>query len=99
MVGRVDAICAITDQLQALSYCEVETAQPTILGPAGTRYRGHQFRHARLESTPAGGSLRVRRFPDGEAHLEGWGGPRVLASWVHAAFASCPELADHLVRA
>lgn len=33
------------DKLQAFGYVEVETQRPTILGDAGRRFRGHQFRY------------------------------------------------------
>jgi cobyrinic acid a,c-diamide synthase len=92
MVGRVDAVAAMTPSLQALGYVEVETLEPTLFGPPGVRWRGHQFRHCRLESAPPGGALRVRD------ERQGWGGDRVLASWVHAHWASCPEAAASFVR-
>jgi cobyrinic acid a,c-diamide synthase len=92
MVGLVDARAITTPRLQALGYVEVSTVKPTIFGPAGLRWRGHQFRHCRLESPPRGGALQV-----GD-ELQGWGEGRVLASWVHAHFASCPEVAEHFVR-
>jgi cobyrinic acid a,c-diamide synthase len=92
MVGLVDAVAEMTPSLQALGYVEVETVAPSLLGPAGTKYRGHQFRHGRLQSSPSGGVLRVHD------ELQGWGGPRVLASWVHAHWASCPAAAEHFVR-
>jgi cobyrinic acid a,c-diamide synthase len=98
MVGRVDAIAAMTPSLQALGYVEVETASETLLGPAGTRFRGHQYRHCKLESQPPAGAYRMRRFPAGEAQLEGFTDGNLLASWVHAHWASCPEAPEQLVR-
>jgi cobyrinic acid a,c-diamide synthase len=92
LVGLVDADAITTPRLQALGYVEVSTVKETIFGPAGLRWRGHQFRHCKLEASPAGGALRVG------SELQGWGGPRVLASWVHAHWASCPEAAENFVR-
>jgi cobyrinic acid a,c-diamide synthase len=92
MAGLVDVVAEMTPSLQALGYVEVSTVAPSLLGPAGTKYRGHQFRHGRLQSQPSGGVLRVRD------ELQGWGGPRVVASWVHAHWASCPAAAEHFVR-
>jgi cobyrinic acid a,c-diamide synthase len=93
MVGAVDAVAEMTPSLQALGYVEVETLKPSLLGPARLRYRGHQFRHCRLDSTPPGGILDVK------GEQQGWGGPSCVASWVHAHWASCPEAAEALVRA
>jgi cobyrinic acid a,c-diamide synthase len=39
----------MANQLQALGYVEVETRDASPIGPAGTRFRGHQFRYSRLE--------------------------------------------------
>jgi cobyrinic acid a,c-diamide synthase len=78
---------------------EVETLGESLLGPSGLRFRGHQFRHCTLDQTPPGGCLRVRRVPGGAEHQEGWGKGRVVGSWVHAHFASCPALAEGLVKA
>lgn len=97
MVGRIEAVAAMTPSLQALGYVEVETLEPTLFGPPGVRWRGHQFRHCRLESVPSGGALRVMSSPARDER-QGWGGGRVLASWVHAHWASCPEAAATFVR-
>ena len=39
----------MSERLQAIGYVEVETRADSILGPARTRFRGHQFRHSTLE--------------------------------------------------
>ncbi len=99
MVGLVDATAVMTPSLQALGYVEVETTAPTLLGAAGVRFRGHQFRHCTLDKDPPSGAYRVRRFSDGAEHVEAWGGGRVLGSWVHAHWASSPAAAEGFVRA
>src|SRR5262249_31121604 len=48
MVGLVPAEAVMCERLQALGYVEVETQEKTILGPAGVRFRGHQFRYSEL---------------------------------------------------
>jgi cobyrinic acid a,c-diamide synthase len=88
-------------KLQALGYVEVETSATTILGAAGTRFRGHQFRYSELSPAPALEeidhvySLRQRR---GESAVrEGYRTQNVLASYVHAHWASNPGVAASLV--
>src|SRR5215472_2551672 len=49
MCGVVPARTVMCDRLQALGYVEVQTRRPSIIGGAGTRFRGHQFRYSRLE--------------------------------------------------
>ncbi len=98
MIGLVPGVAAMQERLSALGYVEVETAAPSILGPAGLTFRGHQFRYSRLEGA-APGRYRVRARRSGESHDEGYGQGSVLASYVHAHWASNPELAAGFVRA
>ena len=60
MVGLVPAEAHMRDRLQALGYVEVETQTRTILGAAGTRFRGHQFRYSELSPAPDPSSIRAR---------------------------------------
>jgi cobyrinic acid a,c-diamide synthase len=103
MVGLLPAETIMKERLVALGYVEVETQEPTVLGPAGLRFRGHQFRYSELgpfsAPTPQAYTLRKRR--GGETSREGFlpsAGP-VLASYVHAHFASNPRVAAGLVAA
>jgi cobyrinic acid a,c-diamide synthase len=100
MVGLIPGETAMRDRLQALGYVEVETTEPSILGPAGLRFRGHQFRYSELQDVPE--SLQrvyqIRRRRNGEMLAEGYGNANVLASYVHAHWASNPAVAAGLVR-
>ena len=60
MAGVVPAETIMKDRLAALGYVEVETERPTILGPPGLRFRGHQFRYSELAEVDASG-MRGRR--------------------------------------
>jgi cobyrinic acid a,c-diamide synthase len=109
MLGLFPEEVTMHDKLQALGYVEVETQAPSLLGPRGTRFRGHQFRYssaARPAAAPprtdeeALYSLRRRRA--GVTEREGFrAGPRgnVVASYVHAHWASNPQVAASLVAA
>jgi cobyrinic acid a,c-diamide synthase len=99
MVGLVGGVARVRDRLQALGYAEVETTAPTLLGPAGLRLRGHQFRYSDLDGPAAGGAYRVRRRRGGDPFAEGFGTGNVLASWIHVHWASCPDAAEGFVRA
>ncbi|WP_437279173.1 cobyrinate a,c-diamide synthase [Sorangium sp. So ce375] len=52
MVGLVPAEAVMCEKLQALGYVEVETQARTLLGGAGLRFRGHQFRYSELRPSP-----------------------------------------------
>ena len=101
MVGLIPAEAVLHGRLQALGYVEVETLAPTILGAAGLRFRGHQFRYSelRLETEEIHCTYRLKRRRAGELQLEGYSSGNVLASYVHAHWASNPEAAAGFVEA
>jgi cobyrinic acid a,c-diamide synthase len=84
------------DRLQALGYAEVDTVRNTILGPAGLRFRGHQFRYSSLD-LDSGNLERSYRLQSRRAQTaldEGYSAGSVLASYVHAHWASNPAVAE-----
>jgi cobyrinic acid a,c-diamide synthase len=102
MVGLVPAEARMHERLQAIGYVEVETQASTILGPSGTRFRGHQFRYSELSPAPDPSithAYSVRRPLGGEAAREGYCRKSVLASYVHAHWASNPGVPAEIVRA
>ena len=100
MVGLFPCEAVMSDRLEALGYVEVALEADTPVGPAGTRFRGHQFRYSRL-SEPADAialGYSVRRPRGQEAFREGYrSGDNVLASYVHAHWASNPRVAEAFV--
>jgi cobyrinic acid a,c-diamide synthase len=101
MTGVFSAEAAMCERLQALGYVEVETRLGTILGPAGLRFRGHEFRWSELvgERACPGAPYAARRSPDGAAAPVGWRRGDALGSYVHAHWASNPRVAEGLVAA
>jgi cobyrinic acid a,c-diamide synthase len=101
MVGVIPAQVIMRERLQALGYVEVETQSESVLGPAGLRFRGHQFRYSELQ--PLKGQIdcayRVVRRRDGQVVTEGYTVKNTLASYVHAHWASNPTIAERLVDA
>ena len=100
MVGLVPGEAVMADRLEAIGYVEVTLETDTPIGPAGTRFRGHQFRYSRL-SEPDGTvelAYSVRRPGSEEPLREGYRiGNNVLASYVHAHWASNPRVAEAFV--
>lgn len=92
MLGLVPGIATMASKLQALGYVEVETRIETVLGPAGTRFRGHQFRYSHFESQDAPAAYAMRVWRTGTTLPEGHGRGNVLASYVHAHWADHPEI-------
>jgi cobyrinic acid a,c-diamide synthase len=97
MLGLIPGRARMTSLLQALGYVEVVTRDESPLGPAGTRFRGHQFRYSHFESPrhPARYALTISR--SGASAEEGYGEGAVLGSYVHAHWASTPNIAEQFV--
>jgi cobyrinic acid a,c-diamide synthase len=91
MVGLLPHAVAMDRNRLAIRYVEVETTRESLLGPAGTRARGHEFHQSHLVEEPALGSGREGyRVTDsyGQASTEGFTRGNVLASYFHLHFAS-----------
>jgi cobyrinic acid a,c-diamide synthase len=102
MAGLIAGEAVMNDRLQALGYVEVETRFSSILGPAGTRWRGHQFRYSTLEPPPPTGvDLLYRVTPrwGGAPFGEGYRVGNVVASYTHAHWASNLAIAGNFVQA
>jgi cobyrinic acid a,c-diamide synthase len=98
MAGVLPGEAVMSDRLEALGYVEVETAAASILGRAGLRFRGHQFRYSRLEGGGEANQVySVRRRRGGETSREGYCRANVLGSYLHAHWASNPLVAEGFV--
>lgn len=98
MCGVLPLRTRMTPGLRSFGYREVTTTRETVLGPAGTRFRGHEFHHSELEDQPALEPAYTTVGWGGEG-VEGWALGRVLGSYVHAHFGSNPGLATAFVEA
>jgi cobyrinic acid a,c-diamide synthase len=99
MAGLIAGDAVMADRLQALGYVDVATDADSIIGPAGTRFRGHQFRYSTLEGVEPGAERIYRVSPRwfGAPFAEGYRSGNLLASYVHAHWASNPAVAAALV--
>jgi cobyrinic acid a,c-diamide synthase len=86
-------------RLCSLGYREIVTREESLLGPPGTRVKGHEFHYSRIlgEKGVRERIYRVRTRKGTEA-LEGYGIKNTLGSYVHQHWGSNPEVAAHLVR-
>lgn len=78
MAGIVAGRARMTDRL-TLGYRTATTATETPLGPPGITIRGHEFHYSTLE--PPGDALRMSSRWGEKA--EGFGGPALLATYLH----------------
>jgi cobyrinic acid a,c-diamide synthase len=101
MLGLIRGTAEVQRSLQAIGYTEVETRGPSMIGPSGTRVRGHQFRYSRLEGGVSSEiyALRAPSSANTIVGYEGYGTGALLASYVHLCFASAPAIAESIVLA
>ena len=101
MTGVIPAHAVMRERLQALGYVEVETQAVSALGPAGIRFRGHQFRYSELQplKDQIDCAYRMVRRRDRQVVPEGYTVKNTMASYVHAHWASNPTIAERLVDA
>jgi len=101
MAGLIPIDIALEAGTLHSGYRDLSIATPSMLGPVGTRLRGHEFHFSRLMSgadclNPA----YTMHDCDGEPlGCEGWTDPLMLASFIHLHFGQEQELAGRLVAA
>ena len=98
-VALFPAQARMLPQRKALGYRQVTFRFDTILGPAGTIARGHEFHYSEVEIAPSVPRSYALSRADGQIlEDEGYVLNNVLASYVHLHFASNPILATELVQ-
>jgi cobyrinic acid a,c-diamide synthase len=101
MVGLLPTTVRMRPKRLALDYARVETTLPTPLGPAGSRFRGHEFHASWIEPVPERIPRAYRvQTPRGEApRAEGYLVGNALVSYFHLHFGSNPAAARQFVGA
>lgn len=99
MAGVFPFSVRMLPRLKALGYREVSLIRDGLLGPAGTRARGHEFHYSEILAEPEDlpKLYRLTARSDGKPLPEGYWLHQTLASYVHLHFSSNPEVARHLV--
>jgi cobyrinic acid a,c-diamide synthase len=96
MCGVLPLATRMTPSLRSFGYREVVTTAPTLFGPAGTRWKGHEFHHSELAENEMAPVFTTTGWAG--AGVEGWARGNVLGTYVHAHFGSNSGLAAELVR-
>jgi len=95
MVGVLPVKIEMTDRLVDFGYCEITTTGTSILGPAGTTARGHQFHYSRVSGL-RGNAYKVRQRS--REYFEGFVFPNGIASYIHLHFLSNPAVAKNMLQ-
>ena len=100
MAGLLPFTVRMLPRLKSLGYREIILMAEGLLGPPGTRARGHEFHYSEIvsESPEPGRLYRILDRQGENSRWEGYTLGNVLASYVHLHFSSNPEVARHLVR-
>jgi cobyrinic acid a,c-diamide synthase len=98
MAGILDLSVQMTDRLVNFGYAEVCLTEDCLWGVAGTRARGHSFHCSKIiECGPIDYTYRVSYTLARREEAEGFLIKKVLASYIHLHFLSCPGLAATFV--
>ncbi len=96
MVGFFPHQVVMTKKLQNFGYVEVRFDQGTVLGPAETAIRGHEFHHSRLEG-PAPEYVATIKKNETRVWRGGLSRKNVLAAYPHLHFYANPDTAGHFL--
>jgi len=98
MVGIFPVATRMLPKRKALGYREVELTQDCLLGPGGSRLRGHEFHYSEMGEMPAGIERLYRVSRKGvELGPEGYRRYHCLASYIHLHFGGAPQAAASLI--
>lgn len=79
-----------------IGYREVITTRETIIGPSGTRLRGHEFHWSQL-TTPLAREHAAYELEGQEHTREGYADTTILASYIHVPLAAYPQIMSQLL--
>ncbi|SDK86472.1 cobyrinate a,c-diamide synthase [Streptomyces indicus] len=94
MCGVLDAEARMTERL-TLGYRDAVAVSDSVLAPAGTRVRGHEFHRTAVE--PGAGPLPAWGLHAPERRVEGFVQEGVHASYLHTHAAALPSAARRFV--
>jgi cobyrinic acid a,c-diamide synthase len=96
MAGVFPVDARMRRQRAALGYREIRLMRDTLLGPAGTVLRGHEFHYSEIEEMP--GEI-PRCYAVDNGQFEGYRYKNVLGGYMHLHFGFCPQAAEAFVTA
>jgi cobyrinic acid a,c-diamide synthase len=96
MCGVLPLTTRMTPALRSFGYRDVVTTADTLFGPAGTRWKGHEFHYSELASNALAPVFQTKGW--GGEGVEGWAKGRVLGTYVHAHFGSNGGMVEGFLR-
>lgn len=101
LVGFIPHLSVMNNRLQTVGYVEATALRDTILCPAGTVIRGHEFHFSSVVAGAEEGQAAFRFLKNrtGEQYTAGYATANILASYLHLHFAGAPDLARFFLAA
>jgi cobyrinic acid a,c-diamide synthase len=102
MAGALPLQVEMTSRLVRFGYVTVEFTRNCLLGPAGTKIRGHSFHYSNIAGTQSlSNNYRVDYSLSGQQEAEGFGTSKanILASYIHLHFRANPIVVNHFIAA
>ncbi len=96
MLGIFPFECHMQKRLVSLGYRQVTTKKDSILGPAGTTVRGHEFHYSKIKRCTSNVDT-IYSVTNRINKEEGYLKRNVLGSYIHLHFGSNPEVAKNFV--
>jgi cobyrinic acid a,c-diamide synthase len=97
LLDLLPARTVMQKRLAALGYVTWRATTDSLLGPAGTELRGHEFHYSRLEALGALQPAAVLQRAGEEPRPDGFVHGRLLAGYAHLHFASQPQAVEALL--
>ncbi|NLW23651.1 MAG: cobyrinate a,c-diamide synthase [Clostridia bacterium] len=97
-VGLIPARAIMQKKLQALGYYQGETLERSILGPKGTKVKGHEFHYSVLEPLENFSPAVTLHKGKGREKTEGFIKGNIYASYLHQHWAGEKHLAQAFLR-
>ncbi len=99
MVGIFNMVAQMEEGLRALGYREIITESESILGPAASTVRGHEYHYSKInkEDTLHDRTYIMKDRMGMRNTKEGFRRKRVLGSYVHLHWSSNPKVAEYFV--
>lgn len=99
LAGVINHMSVMNDKLQTVGYVEATALRDTVLCPAGTVIKGHEFHFSSIEGDAAEGraAFRFRKNRTGEEYTAGYAFGNILASYLHLHFAGAAAMAEHFL--
>lgn len=96
MLGLLPYTFRMGKERTQIGYREVITTRETIIGPGGTRLRGHEFHWSQL-TTPLVREHAAYELEGRENAHEGYADATILASYIHVPLAANPHVMKRLL--